>query len=106
MEQAADKMFSSTADFLRTELNAAVDDFQLLQAMNKAALHKYKDLTKTTQVIGGALEALEDQYKDLAPILAQLDDIEENVNNLEQAAFKLDSFCKQLEQKLKSLETK
>lgn len=50
MEQAADKMFSSTADFLRTELNSAVDDFQLLQEMNKAALQKYKDLTKTTQV--------------------------------------------------------
>ena len=50
MEQAADKMFTSTADFLRTELNSAVDDFQLLQHMNKAALQKYKDLTKTTQV--------------------------------------------------------
>lgn len=50
MEQAADKMFSSTADFLRTELNSAMDDFKLLQSMNKAALHKYKDLTQTTQV--------------------------------------------------------
>ena len=58
------------------------------------------------QAIGGALEALEEQYRDLAPTLAQIDNIEENVNNLEQAAFRLDSYCKQLEQKLKSLETK
>lgn len=50
MEQAADKMFTSTADYLRTELNTAVDDYQLLQEMNRAALLKYKDLTKTTQV--------------------------------------------------------
>ncbi|XP_003737681.1 biogenesis of lysosome-related organelles complex 1 subunit 2-like [Galendromus occidentalis] len=105
MEQAADKMFSSTADFLRTEVNAVVDDFQQLKAMHKAVLHKYEDLKKTTQVIGGALEAPEDQYKDLAPILTQLDDIEEDVSNLEQAAFKLDSDCKQLEQKLRSLES-
>lgn len=58
------------------------------------------------QAIGGALEGLEEQYRDLAPTLAQIDNIEENVTKLEQEVFKLDGFCKQLEQKLKSLESK
>ncbi|OQR70725.1 biogenesis of lysosome-related organelles complex 1 subunit 2-like [Tropilaelaps mercedesae] len=106
MEEAADKMFTATADYVRTELNATLDEYQLLQKMNRAALTKYRDLTQTTQAIGVALEALEGQHKELAPILAQIDNIEESVNSLEQAVYKLDAHCKQLEQKFKSLENK
>lgn len=50
MEEAADKMFTATADYVRTELNATLDEYQLLQQMNRAALNKYRDLTQTTQV--------------------------------------------------------
>lgn len=42
--------------------------------------------------------------KSLEPYLFQIDQIEDSVSKLEQAAFKLDAYAKRLETKYKSLE--
>ncbi len=42
--------------------------------------------------------------RSLEPLLLQIDQIEDSVNKLEQAAYKLDSYSKRLEAKFKILE--
>ena len=65
---------------------------------------KYSDMEQITSNINKGMVQLNDKYRELQPYLDQIDQIDESVNRLEQAAYKLDSYSKRLEAKFLSLE--
>ena len=65
---------------------------------------KYSDMRQITGNISKGVTQLNDKYLDLKPYLDQIDQIDESVARLEQAAFKLDNYSKRLEAKFKALE--
>ncbi|XP_022250460.1 biogenesis of lysosome-related organelles complex 1 subunit 2-like isoform X1 [Limulus polyphemus] len=100
----ATTMFEKTADYLQEELAATVDDYRLLEEMNRQAITKYSDMKQIAANVSKALKELNEKYRNLKPYLEQIDEVEESVFKLEQAAYKLDAYSKRLEAKFKQLE--
>ncbi|OWF40352.1 biogenesis of lysosome-related organelles complex 1 subunit 2-like [Mizuhopecten yessoensis] len=96
--------FQKTAEYLRGEMEGTIEDYKLLENMNKITIAKYSEMKQLAQDISTSLQDLNDKYKTLQPYLEQIDHIEENVSNLEQAAYKLDVYSKRLEAKFRALE--
>ena len=65
--------------------------------MNKAVITKYSDMHQVAIKITNSMQEIDTKYKQLRPYLDQIDLIEDSVNKLEQAAYKLDSYSKRLE---------
>ena len=61
-------------------------------------------MEQITSNINKGMSQLNDKYAELQPYLDQIDEIDQSVSRLEQAAFKLDSYSKRLEAKFLSLE--
>ncbi|CAH1794528.1 unnamed protein product [Owenia fusiformis] len=102
-EQCRD-MFHKTSEYLRGELSATSEDYKLLEQMNRATLMKYAESKQIAANVATAMNDLNEKYKGLQPYLEQIDQIEDNVANLEQAAYRLDAYSKRLESKFKQLE--
>ncbi|XP_041364686.1 biogenesis of lysosome-related organelles complex 1 subunit 2-like [Gigantopelta aegis] len=96
--------FQKTADYLRGELEGTAEDYKLLEKMNKVTLTKYSEMKHIALNVATALQELNEKYVSLQPYLDQIDQIEESVAGLEQAAYNLDQYSKRLEEKFKSLE--
>lgn len=61
-------------------------------------------MQQITGNIGKGVHQLNEKYKDLQPYLDQVDQIDESVERLYQAAVKLESYSKRLEAKYQELE--
>jgi biogenesis of lysosome-related organelles complex 1 subunit 2 len=99
-------MFSKTADYLNGEFASTADEYRLLECMNKATLAKYLEMKDISMNLGKAMVDLKEKYESLQPYLEMIDQLEDSVSSLEQAAYKLDSYSKRLEVKFKALEKK
>jgi len=97
-------MFSKTSDWISAELETTAEDYKLLEQMNKVTATKYSDMEQITANISKGMNQLNVKYQELQPYLDQIDQIDESVSRLEQAAYKLDSYSKRLEAKFQSLE--
>lgn len=91
---------------MQGELSAVLEDYTLLEQMNKATITKYADMRQIGGSVNRALKDLNEKYLALYPYLEQIDQIEDSVTKLEAAAYKLDAYSKRLEAKFKSLEKK
>ena len=100
----ARNMFQKTADYLQGELLLIKEDYKLLENVNHATAAKYADMRQVSGNVITNLQELNLKFQDLAPILKQIDQIEDSVAKLEQAAYKLDNYSKRLEAKFKMLE--
>lgn len=96
--------FEKTSDYLEGELEGTLEDYKLLEEMNRITITKYSDMKQIAANVSKALKELNDKYKSLQPYLEQIDQIEESALKLEQAAYKLDAYSKRLEAKFKMLE--
>ncbi len=63
-------------------------------------------MRQITGNIARGMDQLNEKYRELQPYLDQIDQIDESMTRLEQAAFKLDAYSKRLEAKFKALEKK
>ncbi|KAG7174462.1 biogenesis of lysosome-related organelles complex 1 subunit 2-like [Homarus americanus] len=106
LSHLASLMFSHTSNYLQGELSAVLEDYTLLEQMNKATITKYADMRQIGGSVSRALKDLNEKYLALQPYLEQIDQIEDSVTKLEAAAYKLDAYSKRLETKFKSLEKK
>lgn len=61
-------------------------------------------MQQITGNIAKGVEQLNGKYQELQPYLDQIDQVDESVERLYQAAIKLDSYSKRLESKYKELE--
>ncbi|GAB1599996.1 biogenesis of lysosome-related organelles complex 1 subunit 2-like [Argonauta hians] len=95
---------SKTAIYLRGELEGTADEYKLLEQMNQVTINKYSEMKHIAMNISRAMLELDEKYRSLQPYLDQIDQIEESVSNLEQAAYRLDAYSKKLESKFKTLQ--
>lgn len=56
-------MFNKTADYLYGELTATLEDYRLLENMNKATVLKYTDMKQVASNISKNMVELNDQCK-------------------------------------------
>jgi biogenesis of lysosome-related organelles complex 1 subunit 2 len=104
LNQLASVMFSKTADWITGELASTSAEYELLEKMNRVTITKYSDMKQITENVSKGVIELNSRYQELVPYLDQIDQIDESVTRLEQAAYKLDAYSKRLEAKFKSLE--
>ncbi|KAG5888648.1 hypothetical protein JTB14_021273 [Gonioctena quinquepunctata] len=104
LSQLANTMFSKTSEYLYGELTSSLDDYRLLENMNQAVITKYSDMKHLAVNVRKSMAELNEKYVALIPLLQQIEQIEDSVVKLEQAAYKLDSYSKRLEAKFKNLE--
>lgn len=104
IQQLSKVMFEKIADYLQGELAGTLEDYKLLEEMNRATTVKYSDMKQIAANVSKALKELNEKYKSLQPYLEQIEQIEESALKLEQAAYKLDAYSKRLEAKFKALE--
>merc|ERR1712150_134931 len=96
--------FSKTSEYLKGELVCTAEDYKLLEQMNKGPITRYVEMKHIAHNIGKSMKDLNEKYQSLQPYLDQIDQVEESVASLEQAAYKLDAYSKRLEAKFKQLE--
>ncbi|XP_066976496.1 biogenesis of lysosome-related organelles complex 1 subunit 2 [Macrobrachium rosenbergii] len=106
LSHLATLMFSHTSNYLQGELSAVLEDYTLLEQMNRSTITKYGDMRQIGGSVSRALKDLNEKYVALQPYLDQIDQIDDSVTKLEAAAYKLDAYSKRLEAKFKSLEKK
>lgn len=104
LSRLANTMFQKTGEYLQEELTATHADYRLLERLNKETIAKYTELKTISSNVSISLDSLNEKYKNLRPILENIDQIDDSVNKLEQAAYKLESYSKRLEAKFKDLE--
>jgi len=104
LSHLARSAFDKASDYLQGELMVMKENYKLLENLNTATAAKYSDMRQISGNVYRSFEELNSKYKSLDPLLCQLIHIEESVNKLEHAAYKLDAYSKRLEAKFKALE--
>ncbi|KAL0277628.1 UNVERIFIED_CONTAM: hypothetical protein PYX00_004854 [Menopon gallinae] len=103
ISKLANTMFQKCSEFLLGELTSTQEDYKLLENMNRVAIRKYSDMKQIAGNIAKCMKEVDEKYKALQPYLEQIDQIEDSVNKLEQAAYKLDAYSRRLENQYKML---
>ncbi|XP_014239752.1 biogenesis of lysosome-related organelles complex 1 subunit 2 [Cimex lectularius] len=106
LSKLATSMFQKTSDYLTGELTLTQEDYRLLEAMNNATAVKYTNMKHTVEMLSKNMIELNEKYESLRPLLNHIDQIEDTVLKLEQAAYKLENYSKRLEAKFKEIQKK
>ncbi|KAH8268790.1 hypothetical protein KR018_007176 [Drosophila ironensis] len=101
LSRLATKMFQKTEDYITHELNAPLEDYKLLEDMNRATIAKYKDMRQIAENLNASTSELSLKFQELAPLMQQIDVISDTVDKLEAAAYKLDAYSIALENRVK-----
>ncbi|XP_012279061.1 biogenesis of lysosome-related organelles complex 1 subunit 2 [Orussus abietinus] len=104
LSRLANAMFQKTGEYLQEELTATHADYKLLEKLNKETIEKYSELKTVSSNVAQSLELLNQKYRKLQPILDNINQIDDSVTKLEQAAYKLAAYSKRLEIKFKDIE--
>jgi biogenesis of lysosome-related organelles complex 1 subunit 2 len=102
--EACRLMFEKVSSYLGGELTASSEDYRLLLQLNQMTIAKYSDMLAMATRLNDSTKQLNEKYGSLQPYLDQVDMIDTSISALEQTAYQLDAYTKQLEQKFKSLE--
>nr|XP_014091288.1 biogenesis of lysosome-related organelles complex 1 subunit 2 [Bactrocera oleae] len=103
LSKLATKMFRKTEEYISNELNAPLEDYKLLEEMNKATVAKYSDMQQIAENLSVSTNELSIKFQQLVPLMKQIDEISDTVDKLEAAAYKLDAYSIALENRVKSV---
>nr|XP_026692711.1 biogenesis of lysosome-related organelles complex 1 subunit 2-like [Ciona intestinalis] len=95
------EMFQKMSLYLNGEVENTIQDYILLENMNKATTVRYDEMHHTARTVGDSLHEINQKFSDLQPYLEQIENIEQSILTLEQAAYKLDAYSKRLEERFK-----
>ncbi|XP_030371840.1 biogenesis of lysosome-related organelles complex 1 subunit 2 [Scaptodrosophila lebanonensis] len=101
LSRLATIMFRKTEEYITQELNGPLEDYKLLEEMNKATIAKYKDMSQIADNLSVSTNELSLKFQQLAPLMQQIDEISDTVDKLEAAAYKLDAYSIALENRVK-----
>jgi len=96
-------MFTAMAEYVKGELNVTVEDFKLMEAMNKVTQDKYTEMTAVTKALQTFMQELQKKYQEFQPYLEKIDQIDSSVTELEHSVQMLDDYTKRLEEKFKKV---
>lgn len=124
LSRLATKMFEKTNDYISHELNTSLEDYKLLEQMNRATITKYADMNQIAENLATSSTELKQKLDNLVdyhirivrfqnafikilfpqmPYLVEIDEIEKTCDELELAAYKLDAYTIKLETKFNNL---
>lgn len=63
LSRLATNMFSKAADYMYGELTSTLEDYRLLENMNRATITKYSDMKQVASSIARTMEGLNEQCK-------------------------------------------
>ena len=106
LNELSKEMLKSTGDYVKMEIDICIADYITLEKMNTVLNDKYNNLADVSSSINVEMTKLNETYTNLIPMLAQIDDLENCVNQLEQSANKLEIYSKRLETKYKQFQEK
>ena len=104
LSRLANTMFQKTSEYLQEELTGTHEEYRLLERMNKETIAKYTELKSISSNVSQTLDLLNQKYKKLQPVLDNINQIDDSVTKLEQAAYKLLAYANRLEAKFKDIE--
>ncbi|GAQ88509.1 hypothetical protein KFL_004340160, partial [Klebsormidium nitens] len=100
--QASQRMFDSVAAFLRGELSLTGQECTLLAAMNERAAAEYDKFGDYAEGLCVFFERLSQKSEILREYLADVDEIDRQVTELEAVASALDGYTSSLESRLRT----
>lgn len=103
LSKLAKSLFQKTEVYIANELNAPIEDYKLLENMNTVTASKYSDMKQIADNLQVTTNDLNGKFRDLIPLMQQIDEIDETVDKLEAAAYKLDAYSIALENKIKNV---
>lgn len=106
LDELSKDMIKSTGEYIKGEIDLCISDYKVLEQMNKLVTERYKNLDKNAISITSEMNKLNAAYENIMPLLAQIDDVEKCVTELEQTANKLEVYSKRLENKYKQFAEK
>lgn len=130
LSRLATKAFEKTYTYVTHDMNSSLDDYKLLEQMNRACISKYSDMQQISENLATSSIQLKEKFDNLVcfvcrpkllyfshliwcawclfqvPYLEQIDDIEKTVNKLEECAYQLDAYSQKLEQKFNNITKK
>lgn len=104
IERLTDDLFQKTSDYVKAELEVTLDEYKLLEQMNRTTAAKYTELRGLSDQVKRSLVDLDTNYARMIPFLEKMDGLEKKVVRLEELAYAVDSYSKRLESRFKSLE--
>jgi len=100
----AEVLFENLSKYLKGELSSASVDFKLLEQMNVITKDKYQEMAKSAELLVAAMGQLQKKYAAFEPFLAQIDEIDASVKELEETVLLLDQYTSRLEFKFSEME--
>ena len=104
LDESCQNMFKKISEYLQCELNASLDDYELLEKLNQLTKQKYVEMDNATKGLITRMEQINEKYEKLKPYLEMIDKVDVSVTNLEDAAYKLDAYSKELEARFTKLQ--
>lgn len=65
LSRLATKMFHKTNEYISHELNTCLEDYRLLEDMNKATISKYSDMNQIAENLTASSADLKQKYEEL-----------------------------------------
>lgn len=65
LSRLATKMFQKTGDFISSELTGPLEDYKLLENMNRATISKYSDMQQITENLASSTAELNGKLEEL-----------------------------------------
>lgn len=69
LSRLATKAFDKTSTYVRHELNASIDDYKLLENMNRATIAKYSDMQQISENLATSSVQLKEKFDNLVSCL-------------------------------------
>lgn len=69
LSRLATKMFQKTNDYVAHELNTSLDDYVLLENLNRATISKYSDMNQIADNLVASSGDMKQKFEDLVRIL-------------------------------------
>ena len=116
--KATETMFEKISEYVKGELHgkcdlkcfdahmtdqmyaASVEDYKLLERLNKMATENFSDLTNKTKEVAASIQHIQDKAKEIQPCLDEIDVLESSASELLNTAQLLDDYSKRVGKRL------
>ncbi|TMS38788.1 hypothetical protein L596_005432 [Steinernema carpocapsae] len=104
MKRLSATMHEKVSAYIQGQIEGTIDDYKLLEDMNKTSAQRYADMKQVTKRVSDKIQELNKKYEGIQPYLDQIDEIDQATKRLEEATAVLDSYVAGLETRFRSLQ--
>ncbi|KAK0400207.1 hypothetical protein QR680_003404 [Steinernema hermaphroditum] len=104
MRRLSAEMHNKVSAYIQGQIEGTIDDYKLLEDMNKTSTQRYADMKQVTKRVSEKITELNKKYDAIHPFLDQIDEIDQATKRLEEAAAVLGNYVSGLETRFRSLQ--